>query len=118
MPYRLITGSFELLYQGVRRVGSRPDGDSLWFRPDAAGGLNDLGGRDGRLKAGGFARVRFEGIDAMSFQQAIKEFSAEVNTTIAPFNTTANIGDDPQFQHRMNFLPSEAVGCEQLPLPV
>jgi crotonobetainyl-CoA:carnitine CoA-transferase CaiB-like acyl-CoA transferase len=45
-------------------------------------------------------------------------FSDEHNTTIAPFNTSANIGDDPQFQHRMNFLPIEAVGCEQLPLPV
>ena len=46
------------------------------------------------------------------------EFSNEHNTTIAPFNTPANIGDDPQFQHRMGFLPIEAVGCEQLPLPV
>jgi len=45
-------------------------------------------------------------------------FSTEHNTTIATFNTTANIGDDPQFQHRMSFLPIDAVGCEQLPLPV
>ena len=45
-------------------------------------------------------------------------FSVEHNTTIAPFNTQANIGDDPQFQDRMGFLPIEAVGCEQLPLPV
>jgi len=46
------------------------------------------------------------------------EFSNVHNTTIAPFNTPANIGEDPQFQHRMGFLPIEAVGCEQLPLPV
>jgi crotonobetainyl-CoA:carnitine CoA-transferase CaiB-like acyl-CoA transferase len=46
------------------------------------------------------------------------DFSIEHNTTIAPFNTQANIGDDPQFQNRMNFLPIDAVGCEQLPLPV
>jgi len=46
------------------------------------------------------------------------EFSNEFNTTIAPVNTPANIGDDPQFQARMGFYPSEAVGCEQLPLPV
>ncbi|MEE2665052.1 MAG: CoA transferase [Myxococcota bacterium] len=46
------------------------------------------------------------------------EFGNEANTPIAPFNTTENIGDDPQFQHRMGFLPIEAVGCEQLPLPV
>jgi crotonobetainyl-CoA:carnitine CoA-transferase CaiB-like acyl-CoA transferase len=46
------------------------------------------------------------------------EFSNVHNTTIAPFNTPANIGDDPQFKHRMDFLPIESVGCEQLPLPV
>lgn len=45
-------------------------------------------------------------------------FSDEVNTTIAPVNTAKSIGDDPQFQHRMGFLPIDAVGCEQLPLPV
>lgn len=45
-------------------------------------------------------------------------FGNELNTPIAPFNTTANIGDDPQFQERMGFLPIEAVGCEQLPLPI
>lgn len=45
-------------------------------------------------------------------------FSAEKNTTIAPINTAKSIADDPQFQHRMGFLPIEEVGCEQLPLPV
>ncbi|MBW1883565.1 MAG: CoA transferase [Deltaproteobacteria bacterium] len=45
-------------------------------------------------------------------------FANEHNTTIAPFNTQASIADDPQFQDRMNFLPIEALGCEQLPLPV
>ena len=45
-------------------------------------------------------------------------FSNTVNTPIAPFNTPANIGDDPQFQARIGFLPIDAVGCEQLPLPV
>ncbi len=45
-------------------------------------------------------------------------FGDEFNTPIAPFNTPANIGDDPQFQARMGFYPIDAVGCEQLPLPV
>ena len=45
-------------------------------------------------------------------------FATEHNTTIAPFNTHSSIADDPQFQDRMGFLPIEAVGCEQLPLPV
>ena len=45
-------------------------------------------------------------------------FSNEADTPIAPFNTPANIGDDPQFQARIGFLPAEDMGCEQLPLPV
>ncbi len=45
-------------------------------------------------------------------------FADEHNTTLAPINTTKNVGDDPQFKHRMGFLPIDAVGCEQLPLPV
>ncbi|MCA9512310.1 MAG: CoA transferase [Myxococcota bacterium] len=45
-------------------------------------------------------------------------FGNEQNTPIAPFNTARSLGDDPQFQARMGFLPIEAVGCEQLPLPV
>jgi len=44
-------------------------------------------------------------------------FSEEHTTTIAPVNTPANIGDDPQFRHRMGFYPIESLGCEQLPLP-
>jgi len=53
--------------------------------------------------------------------RSVKEwlaFANEHNTTIAPFNTQSSIADDPQFQDRMGFLPIEAVGCEQLPLPV
>ena len=45
-------------------------------------------------------------------------FSSEADTPIAPFNTSATIGDDPQFQARIGFLPAADVGCEQLPLPV
>jgi len=45
-------------------------------------------------------------------------FGNDVNTPIAPFNTSASIADDPQFQERIGFLPIDAVGCEQLPLPV
>ncbi len=53
--------------------------------------------------------------------KSVKEwlgFGREANTPIAPFNTPADIGDDPQFQARIGFYPAEAVGCEQLPLPV
>ena len=46
------------------------------------------------------------------------DFAHENNTTIAPVNTSATIADDPQFQTRMGFYPTEVLGCEQLPLPV
>ncbi len=45
-------------------------------------------------------------------------FGNEHNTPLAPFNTQTSIADDPQFQARMGFLPIDALGCEQLPLPV
>ena len=34
MPYRLVKGEFHLFYQADRHVGSQPDGDSIWFRPN------------------------------------------------------------------------------------
>lgn len=46
------------------------------------------------------------------------EFSNTHNTPIAPVNTPATVGDDPQFAHRLPFLPIDEVGAEQLPLPV
>ncbi len=45
-------------------------------------------------------------------------FGNEHNTPIAPVNTPKTVVDDPQFQHRLPFLPIEAVGAEQLPLPI
>ena len=65
MPYRLVKGEFRLTYQGERRVGSRPDGDSLWFKPNRPANLNNIGHRDAELNPGGFAQLRFEGIDAL-----------------------------------------------------
>jgi hypothetical protein len=65
MAYRLISGAFHLFYQGARHVGSRPDGDSVWFEPDNPNHLDDIDGRDADLNGGGFAQLRFEGIDAL-----------------------------------------------------
>ncbi len=45
-------------------------------------------------------------------------FSGEVNTTIAPVNTPANISDDPQFQDRFDWFSQDALGADQLPQPV
>lgn len=46
------------------------------------------------------------------------DFATEANTPIAPVNTPKNIPADPQFQDRFPWLPADAVGCEQMPLPV
>ena len=46
------------------------------------------------------------------------DFSNEANTPIAPVNTPRTAPDDPQFSYRLPFYGIEAVGAEQLPLPI
>jgi len=46
------------------------------------------------------------------------EFGREHNTPIAPVNTPANIGADPQFQDRLPWYPAATLGADQLPQPV
>ena len=66
MSYRLVKGYFHLHYRSeFRFVGSRPDGDSMWFKPDTPALLANLGGRDVDYNGGGFAQLRFEAIDAL-----------------------------------------------------
>jgi len=65
MPYRLIKGDYCLFYKGKRHVGSKPDGDSFWFRPKDSGKLVQIGGRKVKFNGGGCAQLRFEGIDAL-----------------------------------------------------
>lgn len=65
MPYRLIKGHFHLFYRSQRHVGSRPDGDSMWFKPTDQNHLINLGNRQVRYNGGGFTQLRFEGIDAL-----------------------------------------------------
>ncbi len=45
-------------------------------------------------------------------------FGNEHNTPIAPVNTPKTIADDPQFQHRLPWIPIEAVGALQQPMPL
>jgi endonuclease YncB( thermonuclease family) len=61
----LIHGEFHLFYTGKRKVGSQPDGDSLWFKPANPKWLKGFDGRNAKLNPGGFAQLRFEGIDAV-----------------------------------------------------
>ena len=46
------------------------------------------------------------------------EFGRKVNTPIAPVNTPKNIGDDPQFQDRLGWIPTSRLGAEQLGTPI
>ncbi len=65
MTYKLVEGEVRLYYHSTRLVGSRPDGDSVWFKPDNPKLLSDIGGREADFNKGGFAQLRFEGIDAL-----------------------------------------------------
>ena len=65
MPYQLIEGEVRLFYRSTRHVGSRPDGDSAWFKPDNSKLLENIGFRSADFNKGGFAQLRFESIDAL-----------------------------------------------------
>ncbi len=65
MAYRLVKGEFHLFYQGQRKVGSQPDGDSVWFKPSRTALLRNLNGRDAKYNGGGFVQLRFEAIDTV-----------------------------------------------------
>jgi crotonobetainyl-CoA:carnitine CoA-transferase CaiB-like acyl-CoA transferase len=46
------------------------------------------------------------------------EFGLKVNTPIAPVNTAQTIADDPQFQHRLAWIPATQLGADELPTPL
>ena len=45
-------------------------------------------------------------------------FGSEVNTPIAPVNTSKTIADDPQFRDRFPWIPMTRLGADEMPLPV
>jgi crotonobetainyl-CoA:carnitine CoA-transferase CaiB-like acyl-CoA transferase len=45
-------------------------------------------------------------------------FGNEVNTPIAPVNTSKTIADDPQFRDRFPWIPQSRLGADEIPLPV
>jgi hypothetical protein len=67
MPYKLIKGEFFLFYESKlnRHVGSQPDGDSVWFKPNQPKLLKNIDGRSAKSNGGGFIQLRFEAIDAL-----------------------------------------------------
>jgi crotonobetainyl-CoA:carnitine CoA-transferase CaiB-like acyl-CoA transferase len=46
------------------------------------------------------------------------EFGLKVNTPIGPVNTPQTLADDPQFQHRLPWIPADRLGADQLPTPI
>ncbi|MGH8983059.1 MAG: CaiB/BaiF CoA transferase family protein [Acidimicrobiia bacterium] len=45
-------------------------------------------------------------------------FGNEVNTPLAPVNTSRSIADDPQFRDRFPWYPASRLGADEIPLPV
>jgi crotonobetainyl-CoA:carnitine CoA-transferase CaiB-like acyl-CoA transferase len=45
-------------------------------------------------------------------------FGVTANVPIAPVNSPKTIADDPQFQDRFHWIPTERLGAEQLPTPL
>lgn len=46
------------------------------------------------------------------------DFGGRVNTPLAPVNDARTVVTDPQFQHRLPWIPASQVGSDQLPLPI
>jgi crotonobetainyl-CoA:carnitine CoA-transferase CaiB-like acyl-CoA transferase len=46
------------------------------------------------------------------------EFGKQHNTPIAPVNTPRSVAADPQFQHRLPWIPKERLEADMLPFPV
>jgi endonuclease YncB( thermonuclease family) len=66
MPFKLVKGEIALLRQGANGVvGSEPDGDGVWFKPDNPNNLKNFNGRTSKFNQGGFINLRLEGIDAL-----------------------------------------------------
>jgi len=65
--------------------------------------------------------LELQGILTDIFKQKTAEewiaFGGEHNTPIAPVNTPKTIADDPQFQHRLPWIPKERLEAEMLPFP-
>jgi crotonobetainyl-CoA:carnitine CoA-transferase CaiB-like acyl-CoA transferase len=97
---------------------------AFWKNFCAALGLDDLFERWPGSKFADHARGNVELQDKLRevFLTKTSEewisFGNEFNTPIAPVNTSQNVGDDPQFKARMDWIPREQLGAEQLPSPL
>jgi crotonobetainyl-CoA:carnitine CoA-transferase CaiB-like acyl-CoA transferase len=63
-------------------------------------------------------RAELAGIFATRTSAEWVELGARVETPIVAVNTPRTIADDPQFRHRLPWLPAEELGADQLPTPL
>jgi endonuclease YncB( thermonuclease family) len=108
MAYRVVRGRFVLSYRGARHVGSRPDGDSVWFVPDDPARLRAITDhmgrtRDADLNDGGAAQLRFEGIDALELHYAGSNHQNAAGAVAARDACLRELGFDPP---RIEYAPS------------
>jgi hypothetical protein len=116
MPYKLIEGEVRLFYRSTRLVvfyrstrlvGSRPDGDSAWFKPDNPNLLSDIGHRSADFNKGGFAQLRFEGIDALELHYPGGDHQLAAPTVAARDFLLEEIGFAPGEVAARDFLLEE-----------
>ena len=81
--------------------------------------LRQTGNAAGRTICLGHGEI--SGLGAAGYRLAIAEewiaFGGEHNTPIAPVNTPKTIAADPQFRHRLPWIPKERLEADMLPFP-
>ena len=107
MSYRLIKGEFHLFYCSTQHVGSRPDGDSIWFKPTEPTQLKNLARRSAKLNGGNFAQLRLEGIDALELHYKGSNHQAEAETVASRDRLLGLIGFGA-----ITYAPSKAGGID------
>lgn len=106
MAYKLIEGEVRLVYKVTRRVGSRPDGDSVWFKPDNPALLEDISGRSAKLNPVGFAQLRFEGIDALELHYPHSNHQSKIPTVASRDFLLEKMGFEPD---EIEYAPNDDI---------
>lgn len=96
MPYTLVGGEIHLFYDHGRFQGSRPDGDSVWFKPAKVSLLAfpDQNGRvrEAKVNKGGFVQLRFEAIDTLELHFPAQQHQELAGAFSARDFTLAKLG--------------------------
>lgn len=110
MPYKLVEGEVRLFYQSKkpphRLSGSRPDGDSAWFKPDNPNLLTNIGQRSADFNKGDFAQLRFEGIDALELHFPGSAHQLEEHAVGARDVMLEHMGFDPD---ELEYAPNDDI---------